>query len=74
MVMGHQAIHRDPEVQGGVPVFRGTRVPVRNLIQYLEGGEDLDAFLADFPSVTREQAVSALKEAAEALEAACGFS
>jgi len=44
---------------------------VRNLIDYLEGGEDLEAFLADFPSVTREQAVAALEEAAEALEASC---
>lgn len=67
-------IHRDPAIQGGVPVFRGTRVPVRSLIEYLEGGDDLDTFLADFPSVTREQAVAALEEAAEALEAACGFS
>lgn len=64
-------LHRDPEIQGGTPVFRGTRVPVRNLIDYLEGGEDLDAFLADFPSVTREQAVAALEEAARTLEVAC---
>ena len=64
-------IHRDPQILGGVPVFRGTRVPLRNLIDYLEGGEDLEAFLDDFPSVTREQAVAALEEAAEALEASC---
>ena len=67
-------VHRDPAIQGGTPVFRGTRVPLRNLIDYLEAGDDLDAFLDDFPSVTREQAVAALEEAAGALEAACGSS
>ena len=71
MPRGQSVVQRDREIQGGVPVFRGTRVPVRNLIDYLEGGEDLEAFLADFPSVTREQAVAALEEAAEALEASC---
>lgn len=64
-------VHRNPNIQGGVPVFRGTRVPLRNLIDYLEGGEDLDAFLADFPSVNREQAIAALEEAAHVLEATC---
>jgi uncharacterized protein (DUF433 family) len=64
-------VHRNPNVQGGVPVFRGTRVPLRNLIDYLEGGEDLDTFLSDFPSVTREQAIAALEEAAHVLEATC---
>lgn len=64
-------VHRNPKIQGGVPVFRGTRVPVRSLIDYLEAGDDLDAFLADFPSVTREQAVAALEEAAHVLEATC---
>ena len=60
-------IHRDPEILGGTPVFKGTRMPLRNLIDYLEAGDDLDAFLDDFPSVTRDQAVAALEEAAEAL-------
>lgn len=64
-------VHRNPNIQGGVPVFRGTRVPLRNLIDYLEGGEDLDTFLSDFPSVTREQAIAALEEAAHVLEATC---
>lgn len=64
-------VHRNSKIQGGVPVFRGTRVPLRNLIDYLEGGEDLDTFLADFPSVTRDQAIGALEEAAHVLEAAC---
>jgi uncharacterized protein (DUF433 family) len=62
--MTASVLHRNPDVQGGVPVFRGTRVPQRNLIDYLESGEDLDAFLSDFPSVTREQAIAALEEAA----------
>lgn len=64
-------VHRNPKIQGGVPVFRGTRVPLRNLIDYLEGGEDLDTFLADFPSVARDQAIAALEEAAHVLEATC---
>lgn len=63
------AVLRDPEILGGVPVFRGTRVPIRNLIDYLEAGDSLEVFLDHFPSVTRELAVSALEEAAEALEA-----
>lgn len=63
------AVHRSPEIQGGVPVFRGTRVPLRNLIDYLEAGDDLDTFLTDFPSVTRKQAVDALEDAAEMLAA-----
>jgi uncharacterized protein (DUF433 family) len=63
-----------PEILGGEPVFAGTRVPVRNLIDYLEHGSSLDDFLADFPSVTREQAVSVLEMAREAAgrEAAAG--
>jgi uncharacterized protein (DUF433 family) len=52
-------IRRDPEIMGGTPVFAGTRVPIRNLIEYLNGGENLDVFLDDFPSVSREQAVAA---------------
>ena len=64
-------VHRNPKIQGGMPVFRGTRVPLRNLIDYLDAGEDLDAFLADLPSVQREQAVAALEEAARVLEATC---
>jgi uncharacterized protein (DUF433 family) len=55
-------IHSDPEVLGGVPIFAGTRVPVRALIDYLEAGESLDEFLDDFPSVTREQALAVLEQ------------
>jgi uncharacterized protein (DUF433 family) len=62
-------VHSDPEILGGAPVFVGTRVPLRNLIDYLEGGYSLDEFLDDFPSVSREQAVAALEAAHEALTA-----
>jgi uncharacterized protein (DUF433 family) len=62
-------IHSDPEILGGIPVFVGTRVPLRNLIDYLEGGYSLDEFLDDFPSVAREQAIAALEAAHQALAA-----
>jgi uncharacterized protein (DUF433 family) len=63
-------IHSDPEILGGVPVFVGTRVPLRNLIDYLEGGYSLDEFLDSFPSVSHDQAVAALEAANEALSGA----
>jgi uncharacterized protein (DUF433 family) len=56
-------IVKDPEILGGVPVFRGTRVPFKNLLDYLEGGHTLREFLEDFPSVTREAATAALEHA-----------
>lgn len=56
-------IVKDPEILGGVPVFRGTRVPFKNLLDYLEGGHTLREFLEDFPSVTREAAIAALEHA-----------
>lgn len=65
--MAHPAIHCDPEIQGGVPVFYGTRVPVKNLFDYLEAGDSLDRFLDSFPSVSKDQAVAALEMAREAL-------
>ena len=58
-------IIRDPEILGGTPVFRGTRVPFKNLLDYLEGGHTLDEFLEEFPSVTRQAAVAALEHAKE---------
>ncbi|MBI3371507.1 MAG: DUF433 domain-containing protein [Betaproteobacteria bacterium] len=67
--MAQMIIHRDPEIQGGVPVFVGTRVPLKNVFDALEAGEDLDQFLEDYPSVTREQALAALELAREAAEA-----
>jgi uncharacterized protein (DUF433 family) len=62
-------VHSDPEILAGTPVFVGTRVPVKNLFDYLEGGDSLDEFLDDFPSVTREKAVAALELAREMTEA-----
>jgi len=59
----------DPQILGGTPVFAGTRVPVKNLFDYLEAGDSLEIFLDAFPSVTREQAVAALEMAREALVA-----
>ena len=62
-----QIVHSDPEIVSGTPVFVGTRVPVQALLDYIEGGETLDEFLDDFPSVTREQAVAFLEAAGRAL-------
>lgn len=60
-------IHSDPEILSGAPVFRGTRVPLRAFIDYIEGGDGLDDFVADFPSASRDQAVAALELANELL-------
>ncbi len=60
-------VHSDPDILGGTPVFVGTRVPVRTLLEYLEAGESIHEFLEDFPSVTREQAVAALELAKQML-------
>lgn len=60
-------IHTDPDILGGTPVFVGTRVPLRNLIDYLEGGYSLDYFLEQFPTVSRAQTVTALETAHDAL-------
>jgi uncharacterized protein (DUF433 family) len=62
-------VHSDPEIMGGTPVFRGTRVPFKNLLDYLEGGESIEDFLDAFPTVAREQAVAALHEAGQMLVA-----
>ena len=57
----------DDETLSGTPVFKNTRVPIKNLIDYLEAGDSLDEFLDDFPSVSRKQAVQALELAKEML-------
>jgi uncharacterized protein (DUF433 family) len=62
-------VHSDPDILGGTSVFVGTRVPVRNLFDYLERGHSLDEFLDAFPSVSREQAIAALEAAHEVLTA-----
>ena len=56
-------IQRDPEIMGGTPVFAGTRVPLQNLIDYLEGGESIEDFLDGFPSVKREQVIAVIEAA-----------
>ena len=61
------AVHSDPEIMGGTPVFVGTRVPFQTLLDYLEAGDPLQEFLEDFPSVSRELAVAALEQAKDAL-------
>ena len=65
MTVQTKVIHSDPEILGGVPVFVGTRVPVKCLFEHLAAGDPLSEFLDGFPSVTREQAVAALELAKE---------
>ncbi|HXE05315.1 MAG TPA: DUF433 domain-containing protein [Bryobacteraceae bacterium] len=60
-------IVRDPEIMSGQPTFRGTRVLVRTLFEYLEAGHSLDRFLKGFPTVSREMALLAIEEAKESL-------
>jgi uncharacterized protein (DUF433 family) len=57
------AVTRDPEIMHGTPVFRGTRVPVQTLFEYLEAGDTLEDFLLGFPTVSRELAIRVLEEA-----------
>ncbi len=65
--MAANVIVRDQEILGGIPCFRGTRVPFQNLLDYLEGGDTLDEFLEQFPTVTREMAIEALETAKDSL-------
>jgi uncharacterized protein (DUF433 family) len=67
MMRLQQVAHRDPDILGGTPVFLGTRVPIRSLFDYLEGGDTLEEFLRQFPSVRREQAMALLELAREAI-------
>lgn len=55
-------IQADPNILGGTPVFHGTRVPIQNLFDYIEGGETIDEFLTDFPTVTKEQVIQLLEQ------------
>jgi uncharacterized protein (DUF433 family) len=57
----------DPEIMSGEPCFAGTRVPVRTLLDYIEGGDSLDEFLEDFPTVARRQAIAFLEQSADAM-------
>ncbi len=63
--MKSTVISSNPKVMGGTPVFRGTRVPVQTLVDYLESGESISDFLEGFPTVTKEQVITFLEEAKE---------
>ena len=63
----HQVFDSEPQIMGGCPVFTGTRVPVQNLVDYLEGGESIDDFLEGFPAVKREQVIGFIEAATEKL-------
>jgi uncharacterized protein (DUF433 family) len=67
MTIKSTVVHSDPDILGGTPVFVGTRVPVQSLFDYIEGGDTLDEFLRQFPSVKREQALAALELARDTL-------
>ena len=64
---GQTAITRSSEILGGTPVFQGTRVPVRTLIDYLESGDSLEVFFGDYPSVSKELAIAVIELASEAI-------
>jgi uncharacterized protein (DUF433 family) len=63
--MKSNVISSNPEIMGGAPVFRGTRVPVQTLIEYLEAGDSISDFLEGFPTVTKKQVIAFLEEAKE---------
>jgi uncharacterized protein (DUF433 family) len=67
MASTSRVVHSDPDILGGTPVFVGTRVPMKTLLDYLEAGNSLDEFLDHFPSVSREQAIATLELAKEML-------
>ena len=65
--MSQSVVKIDPELMSGAPCFAGTRVPIQNLMDYLEGGDSIDEFLEDFPTVSRQQVISCLEEAKESV-------
>ena len=65
--MSQSVVKIDPEIMSGAPCFAGTRVPIQNLIDYLEGGDSIDDFLEGFPTVSREQVIAFLEEAKESV-------
>lgn len=67
--MEYGAISIDPETMGGTPVFTGTRVPIQTLFDYMEGGDDLNEFLDDYPTVSKELAIQVLEMAKKSLTA-----
>ena len=66
--MDNRVINIDPEILGGTPVFFGTRVPIKNLFDYLETGESIEAFLDDFESVSKDQVVKILEMSQKLIE------
>ncbi len=64
-MLNEDLITRDPEIMSGTPVFKGTRVPIKSLFDYLRGGDTLEEFLESFPSVQREQAEALIESAQE---------
>ncbi|MGA2966499.1 MAG: DUF433 domain-containing protein [Terriglobales bacterium] len=72
MLSVNEVIARDPEVLGGTPVFRGTRVPYQALLDYLEAGQTLAEFLDDFPTVSRDAAIASLEQAKSLLVSQLG--
>jgi uncharacterized protein (DUF433 family) len=72
MIPADAVIIKDKNILGGTPVFRGTRVPFQALLDYLEGGQSLEEFLDDFPTVTREAAIAALELAKSSLVSQLG--
>ncbi|MCP4003999.1 MAG: DUF433 domain-containing protein [bacterium] len=69
MKLDQIVVHSDPEILGGTAVFVGTRVPLKNLLDYLEAGDSLEKFLDAFPTVSREQTITALEQANQFLAA-----
>ena len=68
--MSQSVVKVDPEIMSGAPCFAGTRVPIQNLMDYLEGGDSIDEFLDGFPTVSRDQVIAFLEEAKESVLAA----
>jgi uncharacterized protein (DUF433 family) len=66
--MPQNVVHSDPHILSGTPVFVGTRVPARTLLDYVQRGDSVDDFLEDFPGVTREQAIRFLEAAEQGME------
>ncbi len=65
--MNYGAINIDPETMGGTPVFTGTRVPIQTLFDYMEGGDDLNEFLDDYPTVSKDTAIQVLEMSKKSL-------
>ena len=71
--MEGRVINKDPEILGGTPVFHGTRVPIKNLFDYLETGETIDSFLEDFEGVKKEQVLKVLEMSQKLIETSTGI-